>query len=331
VRDWFDAYPSSAQTNPQGPGSGTMRVIRGGAWSNGAAGVRSSSRAGFLPGATSDIVGFRVARDPYAVRVPAWATLIESQPDPSVVTDPVLRASIFATGLAWRVRDVATQIELVLIPPGTFQMGCVVGSDMYACTDNEQPVHQVTLTKAFYLGRHEVTQAQWTAKMGSNPSYFQGYPDSPSRPVERVGWYFIREQSFFGFPPRRLPTEAEWEFACRAGTSTPFYNGATNDATVTNLGWIAQNSGGETHAVGGKLANGLGLYDMLGNVSEWVNDRFGGYTSAPQIDPSGPVGGSNGVFRGGSCFMDTYWARSSNRDRYHSTSYNIGFRIAIDP
>ena len=97
------------------------------------------------------------------IYVPQWATLVEALPDPAVVTDPMLRAAIEATGLAWRVRDTATQVEMLLVPPGTFQMGCIMASNLWRCWPWEQPVHQVTLTNAFYLGRYEVTQSQWTA------------------------------------------------------------------------------------------------------------------------------------------------------------------------
>jgi hypothetical protein len=149
-----------------------------------------------------------------SIVVPAWATLVEAQPDPAVVTDPALRAAIEATGLAWRVRDTATQMEMMLIPPGTFQMGCIMGSNAYGCYSWEQPVHAVTLTNAFYMGRYEVTQSQWVARMGSNPSYFQGSSDSASRPVEQVSWNTI--QGYLTATGMRLPTEAEWEYACRA-------------------------------------------------------------------------------------------------------------------
>jgi formylglycine-generating enzyme required for sulfatase activity len=188
--------------------------------------------------------------------VPSWATLIEVQPDPAVVTDPALRAAIEATGLAWRVRDSGTQIEMLLIPPGTFQMGCIMGSDQHGCYSWEQPVHQVTLTNAFYLSRYELTQAQWVATMGSNPSQNQTQSDSASRPVEQVSWLAV--QGFLGATGMRLPTEAEWEYACRAGTQTPFYNGSTDDGTLGALAWYSSNSGFQTRPVGGKVANGFG-------------------------------------------------------------------------
>ena len=264
--------------------------------------------------------------------VPAWATLVEAQPDPAVVTDPLLRAAIAATGLAWRVRDMGTQMEMMLIPPGTFQMGCIMGSSQYGCYSWERPVHQVTLTNAFYIGRYEVTQSQWAAKMGSNPSYFQGQSDSASRPVEQVSWISIQE--YLSATRFRLPTEAEWEYACRAGTQTPFYNGSTDDSTVGDLAWYDPNSGGQTHAVGGKAANGFGLYDMLGNVYEWVNDWYDRYPSSAQTNPMGPVSTSYRVLRGGSWDRVTTLVRSSYR--FYDTpdilyGYTAGFRVARTP
>ena len=274
-----------------------------------------------------------------SIVVPSWATLVEAQPDPAVVTDPALRAAIAATGFAWRVRDTGTQMEMLLIPPGTFQMGCIMGSNQYGCYSHEQPVHQVTLTNAFYLGRYEVTQSQWVAKMGSNPSYFQasnGYPDSGSRPVEQVSWNTI--QGYLGATGMRLPTEAEWEYACRAGTQTPFHNGSTDDSTVGNLAWFYVNTcqggtGCGTRPVGGKAANGFGLHDMLGNVWEWVNDWYGTYPSSAQTNPTGPVSASYRVLRGGSWSDGPNYVRSSNRYDFTPgyTANFFGFRVARTP
>ena len=263
--------------------------------------------------------------------VPSWATLLEAFPDPAVVWDANLRAAITATGLAWRVKDTATQIEMVLIPPGSFQMGCIMRSNQYECYPVELPVHQVTLTNAFYIGRYEVTQSQWVAKMGSNPSFFQGQPDSASRPVERVSWNTI--QGYLGSTGLRLPTEAEWEYACRAGTLTPFYNGSTDDSTVGALAWYSLNANSRTHAVGGKQANGFGLYDMLGNVFEWVNDGYDAYPSSAQTNPTGPVSSSFRMVRGGSWYPGPQSVRSSNRSQTtpNSAGNELGFRVARNP
>jgi formylglycine-generating enzyme required for sulfatase activity len=273
--------------------------------------------------------------------VPSWATLLEALPDPAVVTDASLRTAITATGLAWRIRDNASNIEMLLVPGGAFMMGCSA-STQYGCSSYESPTHQVTLS-AFYIGRYEVTQAQWTAKMGSNPSYFVGYSDSPSRPVEGVAWVNIAlwSPSFMYLTGLRLPTEAEWEYAYRAGTTTAFHsyaaqpNGFNADTLLGNIAWINSNSGNQTHAVGGKLANGLGLHDMSGNVWEWCQDWYSdtSYTSSPATNPTGPTTGTYRVLRGGGWDGNSYYCRASERrggyPNYVTEVY--GFRVARNP
>jgi formylglycine-generating enzyme required for sulfatase activity len=270
------------------------------------------------------------------ITVPAWATLIEAMPDPPVVTDPALRTAIAATGLAWRVRDTGTGIEMLLVPPGTFQMGCSQRSDSFPCVEWELPVHAVTITKPFYLGRHEVTQQQWGASMGSNPSTFQGRVDSDWRPVETVSWNAV--QPYLAATNMRLPTEAEWEYACRAGTTTAFSNGSNDDSTIGSIAWWGSccggNSGGETRPVGTKPGNALGLNDMLGNVWEWVSDWFANYPTDAQVDPLGPTSGQLKPLRGGSWADDTHYVHSSYRYEA-ATPYNAypqaGFRVARNP
>jgi formylglycine-generating enzyme required for sulfatase activity len=276
---------------------------------------------------------------PAAVIVPPWATLIEAAPDPAVVTDTPLRTAIAATGLAWRVRDTGTGIEMLLIPPGTFQMGCVMGSDERPCDSTEQPVHSVTLTRPFYMGRYEVTQAQWRSVMGTNPSYFQSSSESVTqaevfaRPVERISWNSVQE--FANATGLRLPSEAEWEFACRGGTLTPFFNGTTRDDTLPSLAWIVTNSNGQTRPGGGRTANALGLYDTLGNVWEFTNDGWGAYSGIPKVDPIGPQDAPGCVVRGG-CFADGsngIAPRSSFRRQEPKTWADayFGFRVARNP
>ena len=150
---------------------------------------------------------------------PSWGLVIEKDPDESVVTNHYFRERIIATGLPWRVRDIGTNIEMLLIPPGRFMMGA--SSDDLDANRNEKPAHEVLISYAFYLGRTPVTQGQWTAKMGGNPWGFQSptYTLDTSRPVEAVSWDMIQE--FNTVTGLRLPTEAEWEYACRAGSSTP--------------------------------------------------------------------------------------------------------------
>jgi len=281
--------------------------------------------------------------DPYI----CWGTVLEAAPNPNVVTSASLRQAITATGLPWRVKDTATQIEFVLIPPGTFNMGCSA-SQQYGCYGIENPVHQVTLTNAFYLGRYEVTQAQWTARMGSNPSYFQSASTQvplaqvPQRPVEQVSWNTI--QGFLLQTGMRLPTEAEWEYAYRAGTTTAFHgytgqlSGTNDDSLVWNIAWRYQSSCSngaqcQTRPVGGKLGNGFGLHDMSGNVWEWVSDWYGSYSAGAQTNPQGPSSGAVRVLRGGSWSYYSDVCRASGRDGISPDNSNddVGVRVARTP
>ena len=273
---------------------------------------------------------------------PTWATVLEWAPDAAVVTDVTLRNAIISSGLPWRVSDNASNIEMLLVPAGTFTMGCSP-STLYACNSDENPTHQVTLTQAFYMGRYEVTQAQWTAKMGSNPSYFPGFSDSPSRPVERVSWDMIASTGgFMSVTGLRLPTEAEWEYAYRAGTSTAFHsypaqpNGFDDDTLLGNIGWYSGNNSSSTYgtkAVGGKFANGLGLHDMAGNVCEWCQDWYGPYSLVSVTNPTGPATGSSRLLRGGFWLGSSYYCRASQRV-YSTPDYVgsiVGFRVVRNP
>jgi formylglycine-generating enzyme required for sulfatase activity len=275
----------------------------------------------------------------------AWGTVLEVFPDPAVVTNAAYRAAIVSTGLPWRVRDNASQIEMLLVPPGTFNMGCSASSQ-FGCQGYENPVHAVTLTNAFYFGRYEVTQAQWMAVMGLNPSFFQAASAEvpaaqvPLRPVEQVSWNII--QGFITVTGLRLPTEAEWEYAYRAGTATAFHsfpgypNGTNDETLLENIAWFNQIGGFQTHPVGGKQANALGLHDMSGNVWEWVNDWWSEtyYQSSPSTNPPGPSSGSARVLRGGSWRYGSDDCRSSYRSYSSPDDYfhrRTGFRAARNP
>jgi formylglycine-generating enzyme required for sulfatase activity len=265
-----------------------------------------------------------------SVVTPSWATLIEPYPDPTVVPDPEVRSAISATGLAWRVRHSSSQIEMLLVPPGAFQMGCSP-SHAFGCGGDEYPVHPVTISSAFYLGRFEVTQEQWQQITGSNPSAFCCAPDSPIRPVDGISWLSL--QGFLSATNLRLPTEAEWEYACRAGTDTAFSNGSAQDDSLVDIAWFSVNSGGRTHPVGSKAANRFGFHDMLGNVWEWVADWAAPYSPEAQVDPAGPPGGFNKIFRGGSWLHSSYYSRVSSRENDtpgYAHDYK-GFRVARHP
>ena len=273
---------------------------------------------------------------------PPWpCTVIEVTPDPAVVYDPALRTAILKTGSPWRIIELAVGIEMLLIPNGTFLMGCSPSTD-HGCYGDESPNHSVTLTKPFYLGRYEVTQAQWKARTGSNPSYFQlpDYSLDLSRPVEMVSWNDIVDD-FQPGTALRLPTEAEWEYACRAGTTTAFHGypampgGFDDDSLAGNIAWYDANAGSITHPVGQKAANGFGLHDMAGNVWEWCADRYKGgyYSDSPAYDPPGPSSGSSRVLRGGSWDGIGNVLRSSLRVNIApgGTSGVNGFRVARTP
>jgi formylglycine-generating enzyme required for sulfatase activity len=195
-------------------------------------------------------------------------------------------------------------IDLCAIAPGAFLMGSV----------KEVPVHEVTLTRAFHMGRFPVTQEQWEAVMGANPSAFVG----PDRPVEQVSAddceEFIRRLDATGKGPFRLPTEAEWEYACRAGSSGKFCFG-DDESQLGDYAWTSANSGGQTQPVGRKKPNAWGLHDMHGNVWEWCQDWWDDYRPGPATDPKGPRSGFMGarVFRGGCWRGGADFAASAHR------------------
>ena len=338
-QDWYGDYSASSVTDPTGPSVGPYgdyKVLRGGFWNSYSTYCRTSYRNGDSPSRRNINIGFRVARTAeYSL---SWATVLESLPNAAVVPDAAVRAKIVASGYPWRVLDTGTGIEMLLIPGGTFTMGCSA-SNSYGCSSIENPTHQVTLSRAFYLGKTEVTQAQWQAKMGNNPSSFKDYSDSPSRPVEKVSWNDIA--GFNTATGLRLPSEAEWEYAYRGGTTTAFHSmpgypdGTNVDSLLGNIAWYYNNSGNTTHAVAGKAANAFGMYDMSGNVWEWCNDWWGStyYSTSPSMDPAGPSSGSYRVLRGGGWGYISDPCRSSYRDSVgpDPRGYGVGFRVARTP
>ena len=201
-------------------------------------------------------------------------------------------------------------IEMVKVEAGSFNMGAT--PEMQAPYEVEKPVHRVTLTNNYYIGKYEVTQALWQAVMGSNPSYFKG----DDLPVEQVSWNdcqdFISKLNAMTGKRFRLPSEAEWEYAARGGKKSRGYQYSGSN-TLGDVAWYEGNSGSKTHAVGTKQPNELGIYDMTGNVYEWCQDWYGSYSSSPQTNPIGAVSGSSRVDRGGSWFFTAKHCRSSYR------------------
>ena len=233
-----------------------------------------------------------------------------------------------------------TRIAIIRIPPGRFLMGtneAIHADDSWkpcaSCpprNDAERPAHQVTITHEFWMGEFDVTQGQWQAVMGTNPSHSK--ESGPDAPVERVSWNDV--QQFLGKVNAsqqewmvRLPTEAEWEYAARAGTTTETYG------PLDDIAWYRGNGGGKTHRAGEKRPNAFGLYDMLGNVWQWCSDWFGPYPSATAVDPTGPESGDKRIDRGGCYYCDAIHERASrrNRDTVEHASPSIGFRIVAVP
>ncbi|MDR2897674.1 MAG: formylglycine-generating enzyme family protein [Spirochaetaceae bacterium] len=285
----------------------------------------------------------------------------------------VLAFAVMAVGCATKIVEVESEYAgtLVLIEAGTFDMGSPESEEGHT---TDETLHKVRLTNGFYMGKYEITQGQYEAVMGSNPSHFQvesrGYTAGDvqeNRPVESVSWYdaivFCNTLSMmegltpayskggetdpgkWGAVPRRsdsdwnaitcnfdadgyrLPTEAEWEYACRAGTS--YRAGTDTEDAISAAGWYRDNGKKMTREVGLKAANAYGLYDMLGNVSEWCWDWFGDIQGETQTNPTGTPTGSSRVIRGGGWFSVAVYLRSADRDynNPYSRDYIIGFRV----
>jgi formylglycine-generating enzyme required for sulfatase activity len=221
-------------------------------------------------------------------------------------------------------------IKMVALEGGTFQMGSESGGS------DENPIHQVSVAD-FYIGRYEITQKQWRAIMGTDPSYFKNCDDCP---VENVSWNDVQEflsKLNAKIPPSgargkyRLPTEAEWEYAARGGNKSQGYTYSGNN-TIDEVAWYSGNSGSKTHAET-KKANELGIFDMSGNVWEWCSDWYdkGYYKNSPSSDPKGASSGSTRVIRGGSWFNEPRYCRVANRDII-TLGYRgdiLGFRVVF--
>ena len=208
-------------------------------------------------------------------------------------------------------------------------MGDVFGSG----TADEKPAHEVCVG-TFSIGRYPVTQKQWVAVTGNNPSQ---YREGDDLPVENVSW--DDAQSFIKFLSEktgrkwRLPTEAEWEYAARSGGLKQKYPGTSRDEELEAYAWLESNSGMKTHPVGTRKANDLGIYDMAGNVWQWVQDRYDRdyYRQSPRLNPKGDPFGANRILKGGSVYQQASYLRVSGRD-YQDPAKRancVGFRLAL--
>jgi len=250
--------------------------------------------------------------------------------EPPVISNPVMQVG--AQGLRPEVLAAYSEdlgnginLEMVCISGGTFQMGSTESS-------SEQPVHEVTI-QPFYLGKYPITQEQYQAVMGSNPSYFKDKGEK--RPVENVSWddaVKFCEKLSQNDKKYRLPSEAEWEYACRAGTQTKYYFG-DDESKLKDYAWYRENSGDTTHPVGEKKPNAFGLYDMHGNVGEWCSDRWhANYNNAPTDGSSWETGTVNNyALRGGSWDYGVIKCRSANRNRLNAYGRNdfTSFRLVV--
>jgi len=216
-------------------------------------------------------------------------------------------------------------MTFVPIPSGSFQMG---GDGASA----EEPVHTVSISKPFLLGESEVTQALWEKVMGNNPSFYK----HPNHPMENVSWLEVQDfiKKLNALEPGsvyRLPTEAEWEYAARAGSVSKFCFGNSFE-TLDQYAWTRRNAGKKHHPVRTRKPNDWGLYDMHGNVWEWCADYYSAYLSGQQLDPIGPEVGTERVYRGGSFHYAPHYSQCAYRLRFKEDyrSIFIGFRLVLE-
>jgi formylglycine-generating enzyme required for sulfatase activity len=306
VADWYGNYHPGAQSDPAGAENGESRALRGGSWNSNPRIARVSYRSRYSAGSRDHYVGLRCVGESDAAPSAADA--------PAAPTAAVLLNSIMASSNKVNPKDSLSTVHnsstskvnpkdgltYIWIPPGAFRMGC--SPEDGECDDDEKPAHQVTVTKGFWLGQTPVTQQAYQRVTGKNPSSFKG----ANLPVETVNWDEAR--AYCAAIGGRLPTEAEWEYAARAGSTGARYG------YPDRIAWYSENSGGKTHEVGQKLSTAFGLYDMLGNVWQWAADSFGHYPSGAQSDPNGALISQQRVRRGGSWHDGPRSARVSSRD-----------------
>ncbi|MGN0852635.1 MAG: formylglycine-generating enzyme family protein, partial [Kiritimatiellia bacterium] len=355
--DGYGAYPDGSVADPTGLASVSCRVYRGGGWRDPLG--RSACRLYGAPGDHDDSLGFRLGCSA-GPRGEMGKVAASTESASAATREAAAGNDAHVEPRAGETRTITlpggAEMELVYCPPGKFMMGSPVSEA--GRFDNEKQ-HEVKLTRGFWLGKYEVTQRQWKSVMGNNPSRFKG----DDRPVENVSWndcqdFIGRVRSATGLDVR-LPTEAEWEYACRAGTTSALPNGKdlrivgkNNGPALDDIAWYGGNSCRDfelangydcsdwpekqysgsragTHPVGRKRPNRWGLYDMIGNVWEWCGDRYGAYPEGSVTEPTGPASGSDRVFRGGSWGRGARYCRSAGRLGCGPVSLDddLGFRL----
>ena len=276
---------------------------------------------GFV-GSLAVMVGCSKAKVPQAKEEPASEKGAAIPKEKDITAEPMKKEAYGKE----EVIDLGNGVKLgmILIPAGKFKMGSPASE---ISRKNDEKQHEVTLTKAYYMGKYEVTQEQWEAVMGNNPSRSKG----AKLPVTDVSWEdcheFIKKLNANTDGGFRLPTEAEWEYACRAGTKTAYSFG---DKITSKNANYKDSKIGKPIEVGSYKANAFGLFDTHGNVWEWCEDKYGEYSSGAVTDPKGPAKIEDSVLRGGSFKLDALYVRSSMRDSSTpSIRYGVGgFRLA---
>ncbi|MBP1583045.1 MAG: SUMF1/EgtB/PvdO family nonheme iron enzyme, partial [Victivallales bacterium] len=335
-RDWYGDYPSSSVTDPTGPSSGSDRIIRGGCcmgggqWTSGASLCRAAFHFGNPPSLCSPVIGFRLALVPISSESQK-TTSVDTTPDTH--SPPQDSTSSFTGAIALPGN---VTLEMIQVKAGSFLMGSPTSEPGRFDIEVQ---HRVTLTKDYWLGKFEVTQAQWQAVMGQNSCTWNG----GNYPVAEVSWKdaknfceelnknsSIQKPAGYRFD---LPTEAQWEFACRGGNQSKNYVYSGSN-TPSKVAWYGEDfKKGKTHPVGQKNQNELGFHDMCGNVWEWCRDWAGDYPSNGVTDPTGSSSGSYRIYRGGSCNLTAKFCRVACRFR-SSPSFSdkfLGFRLALVP
>jgi formylglycine-generating enzyme required for sulfatase activity len=328
--------PASVLPKPETHGTGTIKVKSTPA---GAMVYVNGAQKGITPitisGLSPDSVGLKVVLDGYemvedTVKIQAGKEETMNYTLAKVAVAPPTKPSIetqakpyptttSSTRREWK--DPTTGMEFVWVEGGTYQMGCGSGD----CKPTSSPEHEVTVN-GFWIGKYSVTQGQWQKVMGNNPSAFK---KGDNYPVETVSWNdakeFIQKLNSKG-GTFRLPTEAEWEYAARSGGKPEKYAGGSD---VDSVAWYNGNSGKSTHPVGTKAPNGLGIYDMSGNVWQWCEDTYddAAYKKHQRNNPISNSGGSEKVLRGGSWSRDATWASCSFRGHWEPSSHGLGGRL----